>query len=185
MDPDRCFRGLAVAFLLAAGAANAAPDLRTAHVHDLPKGGTNCDVLASVPDDARDDVNFELEIRPALESLCGDCHVDRSSGALSLTYNNARVDLIGDDETGAPTFRDPARVRVRPFAPTESFLFEKINCAAPPYGDRMPRNGKAPIEFQKLVHDWIASGALMPDAPNADRLFIGTFERIVRPAPAP
>lgn len=176
---------LALVMAVVAGPALAAPGERAPWVYDLPKGGFNCDSLVSVPDDTRYDVNFELEVRPALEGHCGQCHVNQSSGALSLTVNNARIDLIGDDETGAPTFQDPTRVRVRPFAPTDSFLFEKINCAAPPYGMRMPPNGTAPIELQKLIHDWIAGGALMPDAPNADRLFIGNFELIVRPGQAP
>jgi hypothetical protein len=176
---------LALAIAVVAGPALAAPGQRAPWVFDLPKGGLNCDSLVTVPDDARDDVHFENEVRPALENYCGQCHVNQSSGALSLTFNNARIDLIGDDETGAPTFQDPSRVRVKPFAPTESFLFEKINCAVPPYGRRMPLNGIAPVELQKLVHDWIAAGALMPDAPNAERLFIGNFEQIVRPGPAP
>lgn len=176
---------LALAIALAAGPALAAPGQPAPWVHDLPHGGLNCDVLVGEPDEVRYDIDFELELRPALESLCGQCHVEQSSGALSLTFNNARIDLLGDDETGAPTFQNPLRVRIKPFAPTDSFLFEKINCAVPPYGMRMPPNGTAPIALQKLVHDWIASGALMPHAPNAERLFIGNFEQIVRPGPAP
>jgi hypothetical protein len=45
----------------------------------------------------------------------------------------------------------------------------------------MPLGGSASTEFQALVYDWIASGALMPDSFGGERLFIGSFEDIVRP----
>jgi hypothetical protein len=37
--------------------------------------------------------------------------------------------------------------------------------------------------LQALVYDWIASGALMPNSPGADRLFIANFESITRETP--
>lgn len=176
---------LSLALLTAVGSAAAWPGEVSPWVFDIPKGGSNCSSLVTVPDDTRYDVSFEGDIRPQLEGVCQTCHLSGSSGGLNMSFNNARVNLIGDSETGAPTFQDTTRLRVKPFAPTESFLFEKINCLNPPYGGRMPPQGGDTILLQKLIHDWIAAGALMPDAPNANRLFIGNFEQIVRPGPAP
>jgi hypothetical protein len=44
----------------------------------------------------------------------------------------------------------------------------------PPSGD------SASGEFQALVYDWIAAGALMPED-GGERLFIGRFESVRRP----
>lgn len=74
-------------------------------------------------------------------------------------------------------------LRVRPFEPLASSLFLKVNCETPPFGSRMPLGGSPSPELQALIHDWIASGALMPQSPGAVRLFIGNFESIRRPQP--
>jgi hypothetical protein len=174
-----------IALLFAAGTAHGGPDGRAPWVFDLPKGGSNCTPLATVPDDTRYDVDFEADIRPQLDKLCSNCHVNGASGGLNMNFNNARLNLIGASETGTPASGNGARLRVRPFVPTDSVLFEKINCATPPFGGVMPPGGGAPVLLQKLVHDWIAAGALMPGSPGGDRLSAGTFEPIVRPGPAP
>jgi hypothetical protein len=182
----RPFRGITFALLVAgAGSAHAWPDSRAPWVFDLPTGGTNCTSLVTVPDDTRYDVSFEGDIRPQLQTFCNTCHIAGSSGGLNMSTANARLRLIGADETGTPAAGDNTRLRVRPFVPIDSVLFEKINCATPPFGGQMPPGGGDTILLQKLVHDWIAAGALMPDSPGGDRTFIGNFELIVRPAPAP
>lgn len=182
----RTVRPLALAlFVAASGSAHAWPDSRSPWVFDLPKGGSNCTSLVTTPDDTRYDVSFEGDIRPQLQALCNTCHINGSSGGLNMNTSNARLNLIGANETGAPAGGDNTRVRVRPFVPTDSVLFEKLNCATPPFGGVMPPGGGDTILLQKLVHDWIAAGALMPDSPGGNRTFIGNFETISRPAPAP
>lgn len=166
-----------------AGSVHAWPDTRSPWVFDLPKGGSNCTDLGQA--DIRYDVSFEGDIRSQLQALCNTCHINGSSGGLNMNTTNARANLIGANETGTPAQGNNQRLRVRPFVPTDSVLFEKLNCATPPFGGVMPPSGGDTIVLQRLVHDWIASGALMPDSSGGNRLFVGTFEPIVRPSPAP
>jgi hypothetical protein len=105
------------------------------------------------------------------------------SGGMNLLAANAHDALIGPAENGAPASGDPQRLRVRPGVPTDSILFLKLNCATPPFGNQMPIGGGDTVLLQKLVHDWIAAGALMPDSPGGDRTFVGNFETIRRPDP--
>lgn len=185
MPRHRAPRLVVLLLATAAGSAHAWPDSRSPWVFDLPKGGSNCTSLATVPDDTRYDVDFGADILPLLEAQCESCHLMGSSGGLNMNLSNARMNLIGANETGTPASGDNARLRVRPFVPTDSVLFEKINCATPSFGTVMPiGGGTAAIELQKNIHDWIAAGALMP-AQGGDRLSVGNFESIVRPAPAP
>lgn len=150
----------------------------------LPAG---CDELPADTWPVRYDVSFEGDIRPLLEDneqACTLCH--GSSGDLSLSVANARNQLLGPNETGVASAGDlamPPMPRVRPFEPLSSSLFVKINCDTPPFGSRMPLGRSPSPELQALIHDWIASGALMPDSPGGQRLFIGRFEDIRRPAP--
>jgi hypothetical protein len=175
--------GLFIALSAAVTNAHAWQDSRAPWVFDLPKGGTNCSSLVTVPDDTRYDVNFEADIRPQLQALCNTCHINGGSGGLNMNFTNARLNLIGANETGTPAQGNNQRLRVRPFVPTDSVLFEKLNCANPPFGGVMPPGGGDTIGLQKLIHDWIAAGALMPDSPGGERMFIGNFEPIVRPTP--
>lgn len=140
----------------------------------------NCDPLSAEQHPIRYDVSFEGDIRPFLvKNQCTTCH--GSQAGLSLSTASARLNLIGADERGTPSTGNAAILRVRPLEPQASALFLKLNCDLPPFGGRMPPGGGASAEFQALVHDWIASGALMPDAFGGERLFIGRFEDIVRP----
>ena len=143
-----------------------------------------CDELPVITLPVRYDVSFEGDIRPRLEDSaqgCTSCH--GSFGNLSLSFANARVNLLGVNETGAPSSGDASILRIRPFEPLASSLFLKVNCEIPPFGSRMPLGGSPDAELQALIHDWIAVGALMPDAPGAVRLFIGNFESIQREQP--
>ncbi len=137
---------------------------------------TACISLIATPDDTRYDVNFETDIRLQLQT-CYNCHINNDQGQLSMSVANARINLIGDDETGALSLTQPGRLRVRPFAPGDSVLMQRINCT--------PQHGNPSLLLQKLVHDWIAAGALMPNSPGGNRLFIGNFESIVRPGATP
>lgn len=139
----------------------------------------DCDALNAEIQPIRYDVSFEGDIRPFITELCASCHGGQAG--LSLSTANARLGLIGADERGTPATGNAAILRVRPFEPLASALFLKLNCDVPPFGGRMPPGGGASTEFQALVHDWIAAGALMPDSFGGQRLFIGNFETIVRP----
>jgi len=173
--------------MLVAVPATAWPGGQSPWVFDLPKGGANCTSLISDPDDTRYDVSFEGDIRPLLEAACSGCHINGSAGGLNMSFSNARLNLIGNNETGAAAGGNNTRLRVRPFVPSDSVLFEKINCATQPSGggSPMPPGGGADPLLQKYVHDWIAAGALMPNSPGGDRISVGNFETISRPSPAP
>jgi hypothetical protein len=139
-----------------------------------------CDPLSAKDHPIRYDVSFEGDIRPFIGDQCASCH--GSQGGLSLSTANARIALIGANERGTPSSGNSTILRVRPLEPLASALFLKLNCDVPPFGGRMPLGGSAAsTEFQALVHDWIAAGALMPDSFGGERLFIGSFEDIVRP----
>lgn len=178
---------LAIPLALMSPSAHAWQDQPSPWVFDLPKGGTSCTQLPTDQSDIRYDVNFNADIQPLIGNFCMTCHVNSSSGGFNVSAASARATLIGPNETGTPSQGDPSRLRVRPFFPAQSMFFVKLNCAAPPFGGRMPpgSDGESTLAFQKLVHDWIASGALMPDSPGGDRLSIGSFESITRPSPAP
>jgi hypothetical protein len=162
---------LAVAAYLSASVSIARADTWPPDDASRLFGFAGCVSLVSVPDDTRYNVRFETDIRPALQP-CTSCHINNSQGQLSLTVANARLSLIGADETGTPAVSEPAMLRVRPFVPTDSLIFNRINCTT---------HGNASVLLQKLFHDWIAAGALMPESPGGDRLFIANFEAIVRP----
>jgi hypothetical protein len=173
-------------FVVASGSIGAWPGSSPSWVFDLPMGGTNCSFLDPTTIPVRYDVSFAGEIQPLLDTTCTTCHINGSTNGFNVSASNARLSLIGATETGAPFTFNNSIFRVRPGRPLESGLFLKLNCEIPPvpYGVRMPPSG-ASAELQALVHDWIASGALMPTSPNADRIAVGTFEVITRPAPLP
>jgi hypothetical protein len=159
-------------------------------VFDLPKGGVGCDALSPATFPVRYDVSFEGDIRQFINNQCAGCH--GGSGNLSLAAGNIRSALLVDTSTGLETGRvaesqptpTPATpiLRVRPGEPEQSMLFLRINCADPGAGTgRMPLGGVAPLEFQALLHDWIAAGALLPSEPESDRISIGSMESITRP----
>lgn len=167
--PTRCAAGLATLLALMASPASFA-------------GGNACDPLPEDTYPIRYDVSFQSDIRPWLESQdlnCTTCH--GGSGGLNLQSGVAFAALLGPNEQGQPSQGDSSILRVRPFEPLASALFLKINCSPPPFGNRMPPSGgSASGEFQALVYDWIAAGALMPED-GGERLFIGRFESVRRP----
>ncbi|WP_395788045.1 hypothetical protein [Aquimonas sp.] len=169
---------LLILMLLASAPAFAWPGGEADSSKSLQSLG-GCDAISAETHPIRYNVSFEGDIRPFITNQCASCH--GSQGGLSLSTANARVALIGANERGTPSNGNSAILRVRPFEPLASSLFLKLNCDVPPFGGRMPLGGSASTEFQALVYDWIASGALMPDSFGGERLFIGSFEDIVRP----
>jgi hypothetical protein len=142
------------------------------------RSGDACEPLPADQQPIRYDVSFEGDIRPYIDNLCASCH--GSQGGMSLSLGSVVDALLGSDERGQPSQGDASILRVRPFEPLASSLFLKLNCVLPPFGNPMPLGDSAPQELQALVHDWIASGALLPTS-GGSRLFIGRFESIQRP----
>lgn len=158
--------------LLLACAANAFTGIAAAQ---------DCDSIANEP--VRTDVDFETEIQPFLSgggsvsSFCSDCHTVSSRGGLNVLPQNVRVGLLGADEQGAVSANYPEWRRVVPGHPRASLVFHRMHCDTFP--GRMPpgaRNGDAEfIRFQALMHDWIATGAIMD---STDRRSSNGFEDV-------
>lgn len=148
---DRALRRLAACVLLLGIAGPASAQL------------ANCtpDDFSSVP--IRFDVAFATEIQPIFQARCANCHINNSSGGLSLAAASALANLVNAPSTNS----NAGMPRVTPGNPLQSFLFRKLNCtnlntiAGTPFGLRMPRN-TTPITpaQQALLFDWIAAGAL-------------------------
>ena len=114
---------------------------------------TGCDDLSSVP--ITEGVDFDTQIRPLIAGAmstysCADCHQPNSP--------NGGLDLM--ETSNSPPAIEALAQRITERRPRESLFFNKINCADPDFGSRMPLAGSPlPIEVQALVYDWIAQGA--------------------------
>ncbi len=130
-------------------------------------------------------VDFYVEVQPLLQQRCGVCHTDLSLGGFNVLPNNAKLNLLGEDETGAPSGYPDFR-RVVPGSPRQSLVFLRINCAnAGTPASIIPRMppGSTPtgIDLQALMNDWIATGAILRGTTplnSTDRQFLGNFEAI-------
>ena len=89
-------------------------------------------------------------------SCTQNCHIgsapsadlDLSSQLISIYF------LVSQDSSQNPLLK-----RVVPGNARSSLFFQKINCATPDVGGRMPPGGHVPIELQALIYDWIEQGA--------------------------
>lgn len=141
----------------------------------------DCDSIATEP--VRTDVDFEAEIQPFLSgggttsAFCTGCHTTLSRGGLNVLPENVRVAFLGADEQGAVSVNYPEWRRIAPGLPRASLVFQRVHCNDSP--GRMPpgaSNGDAEfIRFQALLHDWIATGAIMD---STDRRSMDSFETI-------
>ncbi len=64
-----------------------------------------------------------------------------------------------------------------------SLFFQKVNCASPDVGGRMPPGGHVPLELQALIFDWIEQGAYgesIEDPIVRDFIFKNGVERLHR-----
>lgn len=87
---------------------------------------------------------------------CVGCHTaPPSAGNLDLTDGVSWAHLVN-----VTSFADASLKYVVPNHPEQSLLFQKINCATPAVGHRMPLvGGPLSPEQQALIYDWIAGGA--------------------------
>ena len=122
----------------------------------LAGGPTDCEDLSIVP--VRESVDLDRDIQPILDAVCTGCHIGASPpGNLRLDSGASyalTVNIVSN--------RDDTLLRVAPGKPTESLLFNKINCNGPDYGSRMPPGPTLGLPEQALMYDWIAAGAPLP-----------------------
>jgi hypothetical protein len=105
-------------------------------------------------------INFRVqwpEVWTALNEMssCTDnCHIgSEPSGNLDLSsVRFSQLYLVEQ-------FAQQGTVKlVDPGFPERSLLFNKVNCASPGFGGRMPPGGHMPAALQALIFDWIEQG---------------------------
>jgi hypothetical protein len=86
-----------------------------------------------------------------------NCHLgSQPAGDLDLSSERLAVYFLVEQ----PSAQAAGLLRVEPGRPQRSLLYQKVACAEPDVGSRMPLGGHLPLELQALIHDWIAQGAL-------------------------
>ena len=115
---------------------------------------SGCDSIASIP--ITWNINYYQDLQTLFSTRCSNCHVDHAgspSGDLDLDPEWSYENLVNAPSSVEGTL-------VIPGNPRGSVLFQKINCAAPEHGLRMPRGRPAlSLAEQALIHDWIMIGA--------------------------
>ncbi len=134
------------------------------------RAASGCDSIASVP--ITWNIDYSSNIQDIFNNRCANCHVDHGgspTGDLDLDPEFSWDNLVGQESAG-----QPPRLRVVPFQPLASILFEKINCDTQDAGVRMPK-GRAPLPpgEQALIYDWIMLGA---PRLQTDFVFFSGFE---------
>lgn len=131
---------------------------------------SGCDSISSIP--ITWNIDYDDDIQTIFNNRCSNCHV-KSGGNPS-----AGLDLdpgaSWDSLVNAPSQEQLGRLLVVPGQPLSSVMFEKINCATPNAGMRMPRDRPSlPLTEQALIFDWIMLGAPLG---QTDIIFLGGFE---------
>lgn len=131
---------------------------------------SDCDSISSIP--ITWNIDYTSDIQAIFNNRCSNCHV-KSGGEPS-----AGLDLdpgaSWDALVNAPSQEQLGRLLVVPGQPLDSVMFEKINCATPNAGMRMPRGRTSlPLTEQALIFDWIMLGAPLG---QTDFIFLGGFE---------
>ncbi len=96
-------------------------------------------------------VNYTT-IQGIFSANCTGCHRANTTnnGGLDLTSGNSYTELVNQMSLFAPGLK-----LVDPGNPSRSYLFEKINSAAPQQGNRMRPSDALPLADQALIRDWI------------------------------
>lgn len=138
----------------------------------LVRGGRSCDNLAAHTGQADRELYFEDHIQSLLENACIGCHDNTSenSGGLNLGAGAYLRLMLG-------SYQVPGLKLVEPGDPQRSYLFEKINCSDPQFGDRMRPTDRMPLAHQAMIYYWIQQGArersplvAVPDAGLSDSM---------------
>lgn len=127
-------------------------------------------------------VDWQTEVKAIINEVlfptgrCTSCHNPGDfAGALDLS------------DAGVDALNKILGVQVISGDPTISLLFDKVNCAQPSQGSRMPLLGtELTIEEQELIYDWIWQGAYGEDPKdplNRDFIYRDGTESIRKPFP--
>lgn len=93
-------------------------------------------------------------------SCTQNCHLgSQPAGDLDLANRELAIYFL----VGQASSQDSARTRIVPGDPLASLFYQKLGCAHPDVGDRMPPGGSVPVALKALVWDWIAQGAYGED----------------------
>ena len=131
---------------------------------------SGCDSIASIP--VTWNINYANDIQAIFNNRCSNCHV--KSGGNPEAGLNLDPGSSWDSLVNAASQEQLGRLLVAPGQPLASVMFEKINCASPNAGMRMPRGRPAlPLTEQALIYDWIMLGAPLG---QTDFIFTGGFE---------
>ena len=129
-----------------------------------------CDSIAGIP--ITWNVDYENDIQAIFNNRCSNCHV--KSGGKPAAGLDLDPGASWDALVNAPSQEQLGRMFVVPGQPSNSVMFEKINCEIPNAGMRMPRGRTAlPLAEQALIFDWIMLGAPLG---QTDVIFLGSFE---------
>jgi hypothetical protein len=137
---------------------------------------TNCDSAAGYPIYQNVEWSTVWQTLSAESSCTQNCHNGISpAGDLDLSNQNLAIYFL----VGQPSSQFPNVQRVVPGDPVNSLLFQKVACAQPDVGNRMPPGGHLPLQWQAMVYDWIEQGAYgeNPEDPIArDFIFRDSLE---------
>lgn len=159
------FRLVVCCFLLHSGAVHSA---------------SGCELIAGGP------INFNTrwpQVWTALteRSNCTqNCHLGGApSGDLALGDLAISIYFL----VHQPSSQNNAVARVEPGNAKASLFFQKVNCAVPDVGGRMPPGGHLPTDLQALIFDWIEQGGYgeSPEDPiTRDFVFRDSLESLRR-----
>jgi hypothetical protein len=119
---------------------------------------------------------FVKEVRPILQKYCFECHGTEKAKS-SLRLDTSKGILLGGN-SGEPL--------IQPNAPSKSYLIQKITHEDSE--ERMPPDGPGVSDSeQKVLLQWIAQGAALPESMDGANSFYETdhwaFQKVQRPAP--
>jgi mono/diheme cytochrome c family protein len=102
-------------------------------------------------------VSFANDILPIFTSRCTGCHGSAGSGsnAPALTTAEAFAAIVNQASVQRPDLN-----HVSPGSADTSWLFIKVNAAAPGVGVRMPPGGALSAADITTISNWINQGAL-------------------------
>jgi hypothetical protein len=129
---------------------------------------SGCDSLDAIP--VTYQISYQAGIQGLFNANCTECHEgDTPAGGMDLSGGVSWSNLVWHESSQNALF-----TRVIPNAPELSLLFNKINCATPGLGHRMPLfRTPLTLDQQALIYDWIKGGAPVT---SLDVLFRGEFE---------
>ncbi len=116
-------------------------------------GGASCDTLAAV--DGQVDY---AQVQAVFDANCTGCHSGLDPNAALDLSEGASYSAIAN----VASREVPGLNIVEPGDSSLSFLWEKLNCALPQVGSRMPTGYILPPDDRSLVRAWIDQGAIGP-----------------------